>query len=207
MAKILFASKNLDDQAGLKLLNCVFQGCATNYQVSSASHRLVWFVIFMMSAKAFGAAKLYFMLQKYVKLLIPLIILLLDSITCVLSSGYWWYEHLKDENLWIKKVAAPAMVIKEINLNSCTILKRLNFNLKHMKNLSLSLSLYIYIYIYIYIYMCVCVCVFGLAYLFNGISIPHGLFNTEIWFIYEYLIVIITIFSTFHYNHLNGPCL
>ena len=37
-----------------------------------------------------------------------------------------------------------------------------------------------------------------MVYLFNGISIPYGLFDAEIWFIHKCLIVIITIFLMFH---------
>ena len=33
---------------------------------------------------------------------------------------------------------------------------------------------------------------------FNGISTPHGLFNTEIWFIRKFFIVLITMFSIFY---------
>ena len=36
---------------------------------------------------------------------------------------------------------------------------------------------------------------FGLVYLHDGISIPYGLFNVEIWFICKYFIVMITIFQ------------
>ena len=43
------------------------------------------------------------------------------------------------------------------------------------------------------------------VYFFNGISIPHGLFKTEIWFICKYFIVIITIFkcSTVSFKNLS----
>ena len=44
---------------------------------------------------------------------------------------------------------------------------------------------------------------FGLVYFFNGISTPYGLSNAEIWFIYKCLIVMITVFSMFHFIFFN----
>ena len=38
-------------------------------------------------------------------------------------------------------------------------------------------------------------------YLFNGISTSNGLSNAKILLICKHLIIIITIFSTFHCNH------
>ena len=41
--------------------------------------------------------------------------------------------------------------------------------------------------------------ILGFVYYFNGISIPLGLFNADIWFIFKCLITIITILSMFHF--------